>query len=161
MQNSVCVEVPKDVAWQAMSRIDEVNLWVEMIARSYCISGHNRGLDTVRECVLTNNDTVQEKFTHWDEGNAFTYELTGPAIRGIKWAQNAWSLEAAGGKTLIRSVATIELKWGLLGQALGPFAWFIFSRDMANTMASLKYFVENGRPFEGRSSTLPRVSAVC
>lgn len=161
MKTDICVDVPIDIAWRHMSRIDEIDLWVDMIKDSYCTSEHNRGLGAERVCLLENNMKVTERFTHWDEGKAFTYEAVGSGLPGMKWAQNEWTFEARGNKTMIRSRASLVCKWGLFGRIFEPIVLWGFKRDMPNIAASLKYFIENGKAYEGKSTTLPRAPNFC
>lgn len=161
MKTEICVDVAIETAWENMARIDEVDLWVGMIDESYCASDQNRGLNAVRICRLTNGMIITEQFTHWEEGRAFTYETVGNCMPAVRWARNEWTLEAVGTKTMIRSRASLVCKWGLLGRLLEPLVLWGFKRDMPDIAASLKYFVEHGRAFEGEVKTLPRAPSVC
>ena len=161
LETSICVDVLIDVAWREMARIDDVDLWVDQIADSFCKTVDNRGLGAERVCVMTNGIEVTEKFIHWDEGKAFTYKVYGKGFPGMKSAQNAWTFEDMGDKTMIRSVATVELKWALLGKLIEPFIHMMFKRDMPRIAASLKYFVENGVPYEGNNADLPKAASFC
>ncbi|MBL4787986.1 MAG: SRPBCC family protein [Kordiimonadaceae bacterium] len=157
----ICVDVPIAQAWHEMARIDEVHLWVDALKSSRCSTPHNRGLGAVRVCELRNGVEVSEEFTHWDEGKAFTYRATGKGMPGMKWAENRWTFEAKGEQTLIRSNATLAMRWGMVGRLIEPLIWLMIKRDMPNIGASLKYFVENGNAFDGKTKSLPRAPSFC
>jgi hypothetical protein len=88
----------------------------------------------------------------WEEGRSFTYEGVGAPI--LKRAQNTWSVEPKVDQTLVTSVAEAELKGGVLGLMLEPLIKPLFMKMGARSLASLKYFVEYGRPYEGPSREL-------
>jgi hypothetical protein len=162
MTTEICVDVPIDIAWRHMSRVDEVHLWAHVLQDSYAKTEQTRGKGTERACVLANGKTITETFTHWEEGKAFTYAVTegGPAI--LKYAQNTWTLEGEeGGKTMIRSHVEMACNWGVVGKVLEPLIMWGIKRDMPNIAASLKYFVETGKAFDGDVKTLPRAPSFC
>jgi hypothetical protein len=68
----------------------------------------------------------------------------------LKWATNRWSVQPHGPhQTLATSVATLELKGGLLGRALEPLVRIAVRQAGARSLARLKFWVENGRPYPG------------
>lgn len=162
MTTDICVDVPVETAWRQMARIDEVHLWAQVLVDSYCTSEQTRGLGAERACTLRNGMMVTERFTHWEEGKAFTYEIVdgGPAI--MKTAKNEWTLTPKGeNKTLIRTHATLQCKGGRLARLIEPLVLWGFKRDMPNIAASLKYFVETGKAYDGPAKELPRAPSFC
>jgi hypothetical protein len=69
-------------------------------------------------------------------------------------ATNLWKVEQHGNQTLVTSVAEATLKGGAFGRVLELLAKPMFSRLGAQSLASLKYYVEYGEPFEGRARGL-------
>jgi hypothetical protein len=79
----------------------------------------------------------------------------------LAMATNSWSVEAHGDQTLVTSVAEATLKGGVLGRALELLAKPMFARLGAQSLASLKYYVEHGEPFSGRARDLVPPPSVC
>ena len=102
---------------------------------------------------------VKEEWTHWDEGNSFTYLASGAPL--MKFAKNRWSLQSVNGKTLLTTESEVELKGGLFGTLLQPLVRIMTNRMGSDALAAFKYLVENGQPYEGKHSSLPRVSPIC
>jgi len=55
----------------------------------------------------------------------------------------------------------VELKGGPFGRLLEPIMALAFRRMGSNSLAAFKYLVENGRPYAGKHSDLPRAAATC
>lgn len=156
---SVCIDADKGKVWKMLSQIEKITLWVEPIISAYCEGEINKGIGTVRVCNLKNNISIKEKWTKWDEGNSFTYE--GYDIPMVKNAKNTWSVKSIKGKTLLTTESEVELKGGFLGKCLEPLMRFM-SKKMGNeSLAALRYLVENGKPYNGKISRLPEFPAIC
>ena len=159
MKNSVCIESSMDTVWSALADIEKVTLWAEPIIEAHCDSNTKRGIGAVRVCKLKGNITIKEKWVAWDEGKSFTYVGYGMPL--IKLAKNTWSVRPENGKTLLTSHAEIEFKWGIFGKLM-EFALVSAMRRMGPpTLAAFKYWVENGRPYEGKHSSLPVAPVAC
>ncbi len=65
------------------------------------------------------------------------------------------------GQTLLTSQAEIVLKGGIFGKLLEPLMYQMSKRMGANALAAFKYLVENGKPYKGKHSSLPRVPIAC
>lgn len=103
---------------------------------------------------------VEERWTAWDEGRSFRYE--GFGIPLVKRAVNTWSVSPhSPQQTLLTSQAEVELKGGWLGRLFEPLMAFAMRKMAPNSLAAFKYLVENGRPYQGRHSTLPRAAVSC
>ena len=159
LQGSVCVEASVEAVWTVLSDIENVPLWVEPIVEAHCSSDTKRGIGTERTCKLKGNMTIKEKWVHWEEGTSFAY--IGYGLPLMKSAKNTWTLKNENGKTLLTSEAEIKFKGGVLGKILELIMEPLMRRMGAQTLAAFKYFVENGRPFEGKHSSLPIASAIC
>lgn len=143
--NSVCIEASTEAVWKALSDIENVTLWAEPILEAYCNSDIKRGVGAERTCKLRGNMTVREKWTHWQEGNSFTY--IGYGVPMIKSAKNTWAIRSENDKTLLQ---LLEFVMGSSMRRMGP-----------RTLAAFKYWVENGYPFEGKHSSLPIAPVSC
>ena len=159
MTNSACIESSVEAVWNALADIENVTLWAEPILEAHCSSDAKRGIGAVRVCKLKGNMTIQEKWVAWDEGNSFTYIGYGMPL--IKSAKNTWSVKRENGKTLLTSQAEIECKGGIFGKLLEFVLGSAMRRMGPPTLAAFKYWVENGRPFEGKHSSLPIAPVAC
>lgn len=152
---TVCIDAPVEQVWGVLSHLESIQLWVRAIRHASC-PGQRRGVGALRVCELQ-QATIRETVVEWDEGRSFSYR--GESAPMMKTARNTWSVTAHGGQTLVTSLAEIELKGGVLGLLLAPLVKRMSARLGAQSMASLKYLVEHGHPYEG-SQRLP-VPAIC
>ena len=159
MKNSVCIESSVGAVWNALSDIEKVTFWAEPILEAHCSGDTRRGIGAVRVCKLKGNMIIKERWVAWDEGKSFTY--VGDGMPLIKSAKNTWSVKAENGKTLLTSDAEIEFKWGIFGKLLELALGSAMRRMGPPTLAAFKYWVENGRPYEGKHSSLPVAPAAC
>ncbi|MFQ5640420.1 MAG: SRPBCC family protein [bacterium] len=157
--NSVCIEASTEAVWKALSDIENVTLWAEPILEAYCNSDIKRGVGAERTCKLRGNMTVREKWTHWQEGNSFTY--IGYGVPMIKSAKNTWAIRSENDKTLLINETEIEFQGGVFGQLLEFVMGSSMRRMGPRTLAAFKYWVENGYPFEGKHSSLPIAPVSC
>ncbi len=159
LKMTACIDASKEKVWSILSDISNINLWVEPIESAYCEGDVGKGVGAVRVCNLKGNMTVREKWTQWDEGNSFTYEAeeTKYFIR----ATNRWSLSTENGQTLITTESEVVLKGGIIGKLFEPLMYLVSKKMGADSLAALQYYAENGRPYSGKISKLPRVSIVC
>ena len=70
-------------------------------------------------------------------------------------------MKAENGKTLLTTESEVVLKGGIFGKILEPLMLLISKKMSSDALSALKYLVENGKPYEGNHSSLPRVSSVC
>ena len=158
LQSSICVNASMDKTWKYLSTIENVDLWVASINKSYCEGNKNSGIGAIRICKLDKFD-VKEEFIKWDEGKSFKYVATGAPM--IKSAYNHWSIEAFGDETLITSYSEIIVKGGLFGRLLEPLIFLATRFAFPNALAPLKYFIETGKPYAGNAKDLPKAVAFC
>lgn len=157
--NSVCIEASSDSVWQALSNLESVTLWVEPILEARCSGVTRRGVGAERVCRLKGNMTIHEKWISWNEGNSFSYIGYGMPL--IKSAKNTWSIKNENGKTLLTSDAEIEFKGGIFGRLLEFAMESVMRRMGPPTLSAFKYWVENGRPYEGKHASLPKAPITC
>jgi carbon monoxide dehydrogenase subunit G len=159
MSDSVCVDAPVERVWAALSDLGSIHNWSPTIRHSYCVGTQSRGVDTVRVCELGGNVTITETMTDWQEGTSFTYVGTGLPL--VKRARNHWRVEAQGARTLVTTVAEVELRGGAAGRVLEPVMRIMSRRMGPASLASLKYLVEHGTPYKGKATRLLPVPSGC
>lgn len=157
---SVCIDAPAAVVWERLARLEDIELWSEQIQHAKCQGRLSRGVGAERTCELVGNLVIQERWIAWDEGSSFKYE--GSGLPMVKRASNAWSVHPESEQqSLLTSEAEVELKGGIFGKLLEPIMAAVFRRMAPNSLAAFKYLVENGHPYEGKHSELPRAAATC
>ena len=154
---SACIDAPVERVWGVLSELTAIQYWVGAIQHSYC-PGQQRGVGAVRICELR-QARIEETILEWNEGHSFKYRGVGAPM--IATATNSWSVAAHGDQTLVTSVAEATLKGGVLGRALELLAKPMFARLGAQSLASLKYYVEQGKPFAGRTRDLVPAPGAC
>jgi len=159
LKMSACIDAPKEDVWRILSDVSNVNLWVDPILSANCETDIERGVGTVRVCKLKGNMTVRERWTAWNEGHSFSYQTD--EIYFFKSAKNKWSVISENGKTLVTTESEVVLKGGLIGKIFEPLMYLVSKKMGADSLAALKYLVENGSPYKGSFSKLPRVPSVC
>ena len=158
LKDSVCIDAPAALVWDRLSQIDTIDRWVPAIKTVRCATEVTRGRGAVRVCELQ-RFSVREEFIEWDEGRSFKYRGTGAPM--MKWATNRWSLESYGAKTLVTSEVELVVKGGAVGRLLEPVMALAIRLGLPNSLAPLKFYLETGRPFEGKPGRLPRAPATC
>ena len=156
---SVCIEAPAEVVWAQLAKLEDIQLWSEAVIQARCDGPLAQGVGAERTCEFVGNRTIQERWTAWDEGRSFQYE--GFGIPMMRRASNRWSVISQGARSLLVSEAELELKGGLFGRLLEPMLGPLMQRMAPGALASFKYLVEQGRPYNGKASELPRASARC
>lgn len=156
---SACIDSPVEKVWEQLARLEDIQLWSEPVLNAHCDGALSNGVGAERTCQIAGNRTIHEKWVEWEEGHAFKYE--GYGIPMMKRATNHWSVQAVGEKTLLTSEAELEFKGGVFGLALERIMGPMMQRMAPDSLAGFKYLVEHGKPYEGKFSELPRVSAVC
>lgn len=159
MTASACVEAPAEVVWAHLARLDKLHLWTDVVHDSYMSSVCATGVGAERTCELGGNRHLHERVVAWDEGRSFTYESTDAPM--MKLARNTWSVTPMGDNALVTSEAELEFRGGWLGRMLGWMFLPLIKLALPNPMAKFKFWVENGRPFEGKASRLPVPAAIC
>src|SRR3954468_2586946 len=142
---SVCIEAPHDVVWARLAKLEDIQLWSEAIVHASCTGPLAQGVGAERTCELVGNRTIQERWIAWDEGRSFQYE--GFGIPMMRRASNRWSVVSQGARSLLISEAELELKGGLFGRLLEPILGSLMQRMAPGALASFKYLVEQGRPY--------------
>jgi carbon monoxide dehydrogenase subunit G len=159
ISHSVCIDAPKEVVWATLSHLEGIQDWVEQIQHSYCVGDQSRGVDAVRMCELGRNITVRETVVAWDEGSAYTY--VGEGVPMVSRAENRWSVQEVGSRTLVTSNASVELKGGMAGRLLEPVVKAMSDRSAQRSLAALKYLVEHGAPSPEPVTKLLPIPANC
>ncbi len=159
INSTACIEASQEKTWAVLSDIENIPLWSEPVISATCTTKAKRGVGAVRTCELKNNITITERWVSWQEGHSFTYE--GYNLPMVKSAKNTWSLRSENGKTLLTTQAEVVLKGGVFGRLLEPLMGLVTHKMGADALAAFKYLVEQGEPFAGKHSSLPRVPVTC
>jgi uncharacterized protein YndB with AHSA1/START domain len=154
---SACIDAPVERVWAVLSDLAAIQHWAFAIQHSHC-PGQQRGVGALRVCELKQAH-IEETIIEWDEGRSFKYRGVGAPM--LASATNLWKVEPHGNQTLVTSVAEATLKGGAFGRVLELLAKPMFSRLGAQSLASLKYYVEHGEPFEGRARDLKPAPIAC
>ena len=153
LNSSICIDAPPERVWQALSQLEDVQVWVDVVSSAEC-GEVTQGVGAKRTCDLKGNITIEETWLAWDEGRSFTYEATGMPM--IRQATNTWTVHPEGNKTLLTSEAKLEVKGGVFGRLLEPFIRIQLNRIGPDSLANFKYLVEYGEPPpSGNSEYLP------
>ena len=156
---SACIEAPAETVWASLAKLEDIQLWSEPVIHAQCEGAVSQGIGAQRTCKLKGNVTIREHWTAWDEGRSFAYEGFGVPL--MRRAANRWSVLPQGERCLLTSEAELEIKGGVLGRLLEAILAPIMQKMAPGALAPFKYFVEHGHPYEGRTSELPRVMAIC
>ena len=159
LTNTVCIEAEKDAVWKVLAELENVHLWVEPILEAYCVGDDAYGVGTERICKLKGNITISERWIEWEEKVSFCYIAKGMPL--VKSATNRWEIKEENGNTLVVSKAEIEFKGGIFEKLLSVLLKPAMIRLGPQSLAALKYWVENEEPYEGKYSTLPIAPVSC
>jgi hypothetical protein len=155
---TACIDAPVHAVWAVLSDLGAIHLWVKAIEHSYCPTQH-RGVGAMRVCELK-QARIEETIIEWNEGRSFKYRGIGAPM--LASATNLWSMTPHGEQqTLVTSTAEATFKGGPLGVVFELVAKPLFARLGAQSLASLKYYVEHGHPFPGRSRDLALAPSGC
>lgn len=157
LKASACIDAPVERVWAVLSDLAAIQQWVGPIQHAYC-PAQERGVGALRVCELK-QARIEETIIEWEEGRSFTYRGVGAPM--VASATNRWMVQAHGEQTLVTSVSEATLKGGICGRALELLAKPMFMRLGAQSLASLKYYVEHGEPFAGRSRDLMPAPTAC
>ena len=156
---SACIEAPAEVVWARLAKLEDIHLWSAPVLRARCEGALSQGVGAQRTCELAGGVTIKERWVAWDEGRSFTYE--GHGIPLMKRAVNRWSVHPQGERSLLTSEAELEVKGGVVGKLLEAILAPMMQRMAPSALGPFKYFVENGHPFEGKASKLPKAPVTC
>ena len=159
MKISACIETSPDKTWSVLSDIENISDWAEPVLSATSTGPVKNGIGAERFCELKGGITIREKWVEWEEGNYFTY--IGYGLPLVKSAKNKWSVQSSNEKTVLVSESEVELKGGMWGRLLEPLMKIVSKRMASESLAAFKYLVENGCPYKGSFSSLPRVPLIC
>lgn len=159
MSVSACIDAPAAVVWAHLSRLDQIHVWTDLIHSSHLTGACASGVGAERVCDLGHGRSNHERVIAWEEGRSFTYESTDAPM--MRLARNTWSVTPMGHRALVTSEAEIEFRGGWIGNLLGRLLLPLVFRLLPNPLVKFKFWVENGRPFEGKASRLRVPAALC
>lgn len=159
MRSEIVVAAPAADVWHVVAhRFDEIGVWATAISDSRlneaapAPEGAQVG-GRVCATSLAGIPDVYETFTYYDEGAMkFGYEATAGLPFFLKTAENNWHVQHLGpNESQIKTWAVVETKH-FHGLLLAPFFKWQINRVGGQTMKELKYYIEEGVPYSGRSN---------
>jgi carbon monoxide dehydrogenase subunit G len=155
INTTIDIDAPINEVWRKLSKIDNVQEWVESVTKSYYSSEQTEGVGAERTCEVRGFGTLREKVVEWHDGETLIYMVEGmPSV--VKHAKGTWRLEAINDRqTRVRNVVEIETRYGIFGALMGKFMMKPqMTRLMKSGTASFKEFVEQSVP-EADASARP------
>lgn len=159
MSIEVCIEASQELVWANLAKLEDIQIWSAAVLEAHCPLGKEKGIGAERVCFLPGKIVLNEKWTEWREGESFRYVGTGLPL--IKSAANRWTLVTEGKRTRLTSYAEVEFKGGIFGRLLEPLFSAIIKKTAPRTFAALKYFIENGKAFDGKETEIPLDGLLC
>jgi hypothetical protein len=157
---SVCIDAPTAVVWDRLARLEDIQLWSEVIRRATCDGRLSRGVGAERTCELKGNLVIQERWVDWDEGRSFKYE--GSGLPFLKHAINVWSVHPEGAsQSLLKTEAEVELKGGLFGRLLEPAMALAFRRMGSTRSPRSSIWSRTDDPYTGNCLALRPPASQC
>jgi len=123
--------------WAALADFGHISRWADNVDHSTLLTDRRDGVGAVRRVQLGRN-ALLETIVEWEPGSGLAYSVEGlpPVVRGVV---NAWSLEDAGGATVVRLTARIDAN-PLVGLVVGR----VMGRELRRLVTGLKAHVEGG-----------------
>jgi uncharacterized membrane protein len=150
VKNKVKVGAPADVVWQTLSKLDDIEIYMQAIKYSKMNSTSNEGIGAERLCDIEGIGKLAERIVEWSEGTGFKYEVVEgrPAI--MRKLSNKWEMRKVGNQTEVSMEIEVQAKYGLIGRLLEQFA---IKPQVARTskggLAQVKYYLEEGQAYTG------------
>ena len=165
INNELIVEASAEDVWHIVAhRFDEIGVWATAIPASSANADTPRLEDApmggrVCETTLAGVPDVFETFTYYDEANMkYGYEATDGLPFFVKTAENNWHVQPIGpNKTIIKTWAVLTFNT-FLGLLFGPFFKWQINRIGGQTMAELKYYIEQGVPHPRKVKAMGRTA---
>ena len=156
---SVCIDAPAIAVWERLARLEEIELWSEVVVAAECPAGRSRGVGAERVCRLVGGVTIRERWLEWDEGIGFVYE--GVGIPLVASARNRWMVQPHGDQTMLVSEAEVRLKRRWFGRLLSMLVALQIRRVARRTLAAFAYLVEHGEAPAVKHARLPVPAQAC
>lgn len=143
------VDIDIDKAWQYLSDLSKAHCYVPGIIDTKICTDTQQGVGTSRQVMSKVRPPMDETVVVWQEGQHIELKLhfgdndaQGPFSRSFF----SYSIEAAGDKTKIRNSMRYEMRWGIVGKALGGLLNKAFSSAVADVTLAQKIYYETGKP---------------
>ena len=76
VQKSITINIPKKKAWNKISNIAGLPLWVVDVKKTVFLSKKKRGVGTIRLITFDDGNKIEEHVVAWENGQYFTYVAT-------------------------------------------------------------------------------------
>ena len=154
VNGSTRINAGSEKVWEVISDYGNIQNWSPAVVSSALASEQATGVGAARTCDVPGFGNVEEKVTHWTEGESFTFEVTG--VGPLRYARSTWHVapEGAGARVSVR--VEYRVKFGPLGALLNAV---VIHRKIGSTLKQslqgLKHHVETG---EIVGTEVPRAS---
>lgn len=146
----VKVDAPADVVWHTLSKLDDIQIYMQAVKKSVMSSSSSEGVGAQRTCDIEGIGTLAEQIVEWNDGTGFKYEVVAgrPAI--MRKLSNRWEMRKVGNQTEVSMEIEAHAKYGMIGHLLERIAIKpqIARASMAG-LAQVKYYLENGHAYAG------------
>ena len=76
VKKTITIKASKEKAWQKISNIAGLSLWVIDVKKTTYLSKKRRNVGAVRKITFTDGNTIEEHVVAWKENEYFTYIAT-------------------------------------------------------------------------------------
>ena len=76
VQKSITINIPKKKAWNKISNIAGLPLWVVDVKKTVFLSKKKRGVGAIRLITFDDGNKIEEHVVAWENGQYFTYVAT-------------------------------------------------------------------------------------
>jgi hypothetical protein len=59
---SVCIEAPAAIAWSRLAKLEDIQLWSDVVMHTHCGGTVSQGVGAERVCELVGNTTITERW---------------------------------------------------------------------------------------------------
>ena len=138
------IDAPQTAVWDILKYPGKVAKFHPLIKKSYMTTEAQNGMGAKRHCDLLPMGEFNEVITEWEEGNAFTIEVTdGKMLPPHHFMKGRFALEKREAKTLVTFSFSYRLKYGLLGKVMDVlFVRPQFKKAPPQYVIGLKRYVE-------------------
>lgn len=143
------IDAAPDLVWTVLGDFGTEHRWTETLVHCERDTEEVR-VGTSRHCrlprPLMGRTEVQETLTEYEEGDALTYRLQGPA-GPFESASSRWSLEPASESgTTVQVEGVFEPKNALARYVIWPFARLYIKRLTRSVLGELETYLAAGAP---------------
>ena len=146
LRTEIEIDASPERVWEVLADFGGVSNWAPTITESRSLTEANEGVGAERTCDHVKMGTLEERIVDWEEGERYAYIVTKGLPMPMKSLKNDWSTASANGATRVDLKMVFETKFGPLGRMMEAMLLRrMMRKEMAITLAGLKYHVETGK----------------